>query len=362
MPAFLQHPLFKRYWPALAALLVVGGLVITFTDSDGDGKPDSVTITIGQANKQGQTKNIEVTADTDQQLDPAQVQEDKASAPEADETPSADAPADLDLHEDMKDETPPGVPVEVIEAGKDKTEEIADETLNEPKPPAGAQAYSCRPHYVVNQSALNGPRVGTALHFTVSNPGSINAIWRLFNTPSFGASSNYGMELTGECQEWVPKNRKAWAQGAANSAYFSIEIVTKDLTAEQWRNSPMIKRGILAALVRDLNRSVGAPLKLVDPNGCVWAPGIVDHDRLECGNTHWDVGNNFPWPLFIRQVRQGVCGNACELRKRNKRVHQALRDAKCKASGPPYRREICRKLDRRHRAIHAEAKRRSISL
>lgn len=235
-----------------------------------------------------------ITTDADQQQEPA---EQKAAADDH----------SVGLHEDAVDETPPGVPAAKLEAGREKTSDLADEQLGPEVAPAGAQAYSCPRAPVVNQSGLSGRRVGVALHFTVSNSGSLLAIRRLFNTPSFGASSNYGFELFNlRCQQWVPENRKAWAQGAANSAYVSIEIISNNRSRASWLATPALKRGVLAALVRDIARRHGAPLKLVDPRGCVFPPGITDHDRLECGNTHWDVGPNFPWDVFMRQVRQGA--------------------------------------------------------
>lgn len=235
-----------------------------------------------------------IVADTDQQVSRA---EQKAAASDA--TPG--------LHEDAKDEMPPGVSKERLEAGREKTEELADEQLNAPQEVGGAQAYSCPPRYVVNQSALGRRRVGVALHLTVSNPGSLDAIRRLFNTPSFGASSNYGFELFNlRCQQWVPESRKAWTQGAFNSDYVSIEIITNLRTRSAWLNTPAFRRGVLAALVRDIALRHGAPLKLVDPVGCTARPGITDHDRLECGNTHVDVGTGFPWDVFMRQVRRGA--------------------------------------------------------
>lgn len=269
-----------------------------------------------------------------------------------------------DIHEDTRDETPPGI-----------TRREADDALIEapgiqdPRPPVGAQNYHCTPHYVVNQSPLSGARSGVALHFTVSPPGSLQAIWRLFNTPSFGASSNYGIELDGECEIWVAITRKGWAQGAFNSAYISIEIVTNDLSRAQWLAAEIIRDGILASLVADLLRQVGAPPRLVDPVGCSPLAGVTDHNRLECGNTHWDVGNNFPWDVFMRQVRAAytgldpVCDKACRAKKRQRAVvtgrdrkhratHDRMRELGCRRrihSRPPdaFRRDECRQLKRR---------------
>lgn len=213
----------------------------------------------------------------------------------------------IDLHEDTRDETPPGVSAEQLEAGERATEADARKELVTPEEAGGAQNYSCKRRPVVNQSGLTGPRKGVALHFTVSSPGSLNAIFGLFNRSSFGASSNYGFELYNlKCEQWVPENRKAWAQGPANSAYVSIEIISKDRSRASWLSTPALKNGTLAALVRDIMRRIGAPLRRVDPQGCFWPAGITDHDAIECGMTHWDVGKNFPWDVFMRQVRSGV--------------------------------------------------------
>lgn len=236
-----------------------------------------------------------VVADADQQFEP----DEQAEAAKS----QGDLLGNPDVHEDTRDETPPGVPAAEIARGHAFEDRQAQTQVATPAPPVGAQNYSCRAHPVRNQSGLNGRRVGVALHFTVG--GTIESVWQLFNTPSFGASSNYGISLGGRCEQWVPNSRKAWAQLAANSAYISIEITTNDLTRAQWLASDLIRKGILASLVRDLLRGVGAPARLVDPVGCNWTAGVTDHSRLECGNTHWDVGQHFPWDVFMRQVRSG---------------------------------------------------------
>lgn len=296
----------RRYLPILVTILIAvfGGTGLAlYVDDDDPGTPP-IKIIDFRANETvgtqvtlpavGGAPEQTVAVDDDQKQSSAQ----KADAVD-DHTP--------DLHEDTKDETPPGISEKTLEAGREKTADIADEALGVPVEPAGAQAYSCPAAPVVNQSSLNGRRVGVALHFTVSNPGSLLAIRRLFNTSSFGASSNYGFELYSlKCQQWVPEGRKAWAQGAANSAYVSIEIISNDRSRASWLATPALQRGVLAALVRDIARRHGAPLKLVDPSGCNFTPGITDHNRLECGNTHWDVGGNFPWDVFMAQVRRGA--------------------------------------------------------
>lgn len=288
----------RRTLAALAAvLLALFGVGIAVVDDDGDGRPEHITVNVPVPGPDQQ-----VVADRDNQLERAEQAESHRLDPQV---PGGGEP--LDLHEDTRDETPPGVSRQELDEGERKTDRMARTQLGPRAPPAGAQSYSCPARHVVNQSALSGRRMGVVLHFTVSQPGSLDAIRGLFNRPSFGASSNYGFELFNlRCQQWVPDRRKAWAQGPANSAYISIEIITNDRSRASWLATPALKRGVLAALVRDLARKVGAPLRLVDPVGCAWPAGITDHDRLECGNTHWDVGRNFPWDVLMRQVRQGV--------------------------------------------------------
>jgi N-acetyl-anhydromuramyl-L-alanine amidase AmpD len=245
-----------------------------------------------------------VVADTDHQFE----RDEQAEAAKS----KADLAGNPDVHEDAVDETPPGVSPDAIATGRKFEAHQAATQLSTPAQPVGAQNYSCRAHPVANQSGLNGKRVGVALHFTVG--GTIESVWQLFNRPSFGASSNYGISLTGRCEQWVPDSRKAWAQLTANSAYISIEITTNDLS-------------------RAL-RAIGAPAKLVDPTGCNWLAGVTDHNRLECGNSHWDVGEHFPWDVFMRQVRAGSATtplttpqkHACDLLNyHRRRAHQVGR-------------------------------------
>lgn len=284
-------------WP-IWVILLIAGLLIFFGDPADQGHSPTLR----------EFKTIQQPPATPSSPHPAPVVADRDHQFERDEQAeaaksSADLRGNPDVHEDAVDETPPGVPKRALDAGKHFEAEQAKTQLSSPAPPSGAQNYTCRSHPVRNQSGLNGRRVGVALHFTVG--GTIESVWQLFNTPSFGASSNKGISLTGRCETWVPDSRKAWAQLAANSAYVSIEITTNDLSRTQWLAAPLINKGILASLVRDELRSIGAPPRLVNPVGCNWLAGVTDHNRLECGNSHWDVGEHFPWDVFMRQVQDG---------------------------------------------------------
>lgn len=297
---------------ALLTALAVVGVSIIFTD---DGGTKTVTVHVGNAPpaqvvpivvpKPGDPKKpVVVLADKDQQLSLAQQHEDSTTAPS-----QLPAPAALDVHEDMRDETPPGVSPATIRSGVEKTISAEKHVLVAPQQPAGAQSYDCRKHFVVNQSALTHRIIGVAMHFTVSAPGSLDAIRALFDRPAFGASSTFGFELFNHrCEQWVPLDRKAWAQLTANSFYWSIEIITNDRSRAAWLDTPAFKDGSLAALVADLLKRAGAPPRLVDPVGCTFLAGVTDHSRLECGNTHWDTGPGFPWDVFMHQVRMHFYG------------------------------------------------------
>lgn len=353
MPEWLKGYSRQFLMVLIAVLLGSTATIEVFVDDEDQATPPKPIVTI-PIELPG--KDTTVVADRDQQLEPEELVEDAGAKGEK------NAP---ELHEDMRDETPPGVSTKTLAKGAEKTTALTGReertgVLQEPQRPAGAQNYSCPVSHVVNQSALNGTRKGVALHFTVSPPGSLLAIRGMFNTPSFGASSNFGFELFSlRCQEWVSIVRKAWAQGAANSAYVSIEIVTNDRSRASWLASPAFKRGVLASLVADLLKRTGAPPKTVDPQGCVWPAGVTDHDRLECGNSHWDVGRNFPWDVFMAQVRRAYYGanpvNASPLTKTETRIVKNA--ARPKATGHSRRYWCDRNADERG-AIRKAARRR----
>lgn len=329
----------------LALLAALATFVATLVDDPGDPTPagrEFVTLP---------APGPDVVADTDNEQ---QVDELNEALPDKHGPIEVNSDHDgVDLHEDTRDETPPGVTPSELKAGAEQTRKLQRTVALPPQMPAGAQNYRCHDRPVRNQSALAYPQRGVSLHFTVSDPGSLWTIRGLFDTRSFGASSNAGWDWAaprGEyCHIWVRFGRKAWAQGAANSAYYSIEIHTKDRSRASWIHH--LRDGKLAAFVRDIALRTGAPLKLVDPVGCVFPPGLTDHDRLECGNTHWDVGKNFPWDFFLRQVRAGVAPRFRAIdTTRCKRINY-WRHAGRPKGGPWERKTVWRKRELAKRGI-----------
>jgi N-acetyl-anhydromuramyl-L-alanine amidase AmpD len=239
-----------------------------------------------------------IAVDKDQQLSAEQAVAD-----------AAEDPVSPDVHEDLRDEQPAGAP-------PDAAAKVLDSPLNNvtaPKPAVGAQNYNCVPHPVRNWSnrAAGTHVLSFKLHVAVATPSdaSLPAIRRLFDTPSFAASSHLGLAPSGTCEQWVPWNRKAWTQGAFNSTSDSVEIMARGTESRAtWLSWPIFKQGILASIVADRLRARGLPPRLVDPVGCTDRAGYTDHERLECGNTHVDVGHGFPWDVFGQQVRRAYYG------------------------------------------------------
>lgn len=213
-------------------------------------------------------------------------------------------------HEDARDEKPPGVTEEEIEQGEEQSDRAERYSLERPSN-GGAQSISCATRYVRNRSSRGGVRPTMfVLHYTVSSNrpgiGDLNAIRGLFNSPSFGASSTYGIDFAGNCQQWVPESQKPWTNGTQNPRSITVEIIaTGRESRAQWLASPLIRNGRLAALARDSMRRNGIPLRRVDPVGCGAPAGWTDHDSLECGNSHTDVRPTFPYDVFARQLRAG---------------------------------------------------------
>lgn len=305
----MKHP---KLLPALLAVVIalLGAVTVALVDTDGDGTPDAVTITQKKPREfvQAPGPTGPVAVDRDQELQPDEQREQHTESRLSDGQAIIDANGEREpvAHEDQRDETPPGVPAG---KAKDGLEDQTAQGLVRPEQPAGAQGYSCPQRIVRNYSSRAGQRVLLfVLHFTVSPPGSLPGIRNQFNTSSSGTSSTFGMEvLTGRCEQWVPFSGKPWTQGNFNGRSESIEIVSYDRSRAEWLASGIFTRGYLANLVRDRMKARGLPLRLVDPSGCgVQAAGVTDHDRLECGNSHYDVGRNFPWDVFMRQLRGGT--------------------------------------------------------
>lgn len=236
---------------------------------------------------------VPIPGGPDPVIDPNQEFAGNEAAEAAD--PEPDAPV---LHEDAVDEEP---------AAAAKAVESAEEIETaDPLPAGGAEVFSCPWRPVVNHSSREGAKVVQfVVHYTVSRPGTLDVIRNLFNTPSFGASSTFGLEVSGRCETWVDPDRKPWTQRSFNPVSESVEIIAMGTESRRWwLERPIFTKGILAHLIVDRLRARGLPPRFVDPEGCTAKAGWTDHDHLECTNTHHDVAPNFPLDVLADQVKR----------------------------------------------------------
>ncbi len=277
---------------AVAIALTIGGFTLAVNVGSDGSAQISIDVPTGTRVAHDQV----IKPDQDTEVDASQKHEQGATG----------VMATAGIHEDLKDEQPPGAPAAAAQKVVEQSEDVP---TSEPQLPAGAQNYSCPFNGVVNHSARASDAKVTmfVLHYTVSSHDSLWAIYRLFNTPSFGASSHLILQPNGFCRQIVRFNRKAWTQGAFNSVSESVEITAMGTESRAWwLKQKIIKRGILASIVRDRLRARGLPLRFVNPVGCTPKAGWTDHNALECGNNHHDVEPTFPYDVVDRQIRLGV--------------------------------------------------------
>lgn len=272
----------RRWAPLLAAFLaaVIGiTLTITLTDSNKDGRRDTLTIHVDNA-------------------DANQARDNTITVPIA--AVDAAASSEVGHHDQLRSETPPQVPLDDLAAGQAQQERFAASD-QEPilAPFASDTVPGCVTRYVVNQSSRRGvaPRL-FVLHETVSPNragwSDVNAIVALFNRPSFSASSNFVIDHEGHCAYIVNLGNKAWAQAGFNSVAVSVEMID---TATRADGSYADGAGLakLGKVFREVHRrypSIAAQRGAT--SGCsVTRSGIVDHATLgSCGGGHVDIT---PW-------------------------------------------------------------------
>lgn len=284
---------------AVALVVALGTMTITilFVDNGANHGPQqprrTVTITLGKPDHSKTTVTI-----------PAQAAK-EASA------------SDVANHEGLKNETPPGVPSDQIEAAREQQDKLAQtDQLPIVSPDAAPSQRGCTSRFVRNYSSRRGVRPRLLVtHYTVSpnRPGwdDVWAIVNLFNTPSFAASSNYVIDSEGHCAYIVRESDKAWTQATANPVSISIEVVNTGREKTLAGPAGLRKIGLVWA---DAARRWKIPLQQGKVAGCmVVRPGIVDHHALgACGGGHFDV-TPYSVPAVIaaaKAVRDGGISSA----------------------------------------------------
>jgi hypothetical protein len=260
---------------ALVALLVIvfGALGVNIVvDENESPPPTTTTITVDKSAKPG-------------------MQEQELTVPKTAEAIAGKAP---ELQEDLKDETPEGVPNEVIEGAREKADELAaSDQLPIVTPDAAPVQRGCESHFVRNYSSRRGvaPR-WIVIHETVSPnlPGvrDLLGLTARANDPRSMVSWTYNIDRDGNCFYVVRESDKSWTQAVANPFSIGIEVV--NTTREQPFMKPVGYRK-LGLVISDAAKRWNIPLVLGSAKGC--APGqagIISHAMLgSCGGGHVDI-------------------------------------------------------------------------
>lgn len=262
--------------------------------------------------------------------------------------------------EQLRDETPADVPATTLQKAEGVEQDRSDALPSpaDPLPVGGAQNYSCRTDYARRGFGARRPGakvMSVKLHFTVSPnlPGWADVDGVGDYLERVGLSAHRIVDFEGHCETKVRRADNAYTQGAFNSTSYSYEIIaTGRETRAQWLASPLIRKGILAAMVRDDLRRFGLPARRVDPVGCVDQLGVTDHLRLECGNDHVDVGPAFPWTTFLRQLSQGPDPALRARRLLHKETHARIASL-CHATAAKHP-AACRTLRARNLELHRQ--------
>lgn len=327
----------ERLLALLAAVIAAtAGLTVVITDDDGDGRPDRIVV--------------------------------QKRAPQGDLVAAAEPGKAVTepARSELRDETPPEVPQDDLREGR-QVNNVFEDALRPPLPPVGAQNYEVQKDFsghVYSDFVAGITPTEFCLHYTVSPNvpgwGDVYAIRDYFKRTRI-ASATFIADFEGHILQMVPLDHKSWTQGAFNPyCRASIEIIaTGAETQAQWLASPLIRDRILSSLMRDVMRRYGLPLRFVDPIGCGAPPGYTDHNHIECGNDHTDVGQQFPFAALAAQLAESPCIARCKQEKvvrardRSHRVtHERMRAEGCRArvhsrSVRDYRRAECRDLKRR---------------
>jgi N-acetyl-anhydromuramyl-L-alanine amidase AmpD len=143
---------------------------------------------------------------------------------------------------------------------------------------------------------LNKPASEVSYHYTISDD------------PNDGGVTVCEVVDT-DCASWSVK--KESNKRSINLCFDGSRIAW---TRQQWLDKAAKAIDVAAYLaVRDCQKC-GIPIKVIKPPYLSDPPGISDHryctDHLKDGNTHTDVGNNFPWDVFESAVNKyaGIVG------------------------------------------------------
>jgi hypothetical protein len=265
------------------------------------------------------------------------------------------------LESGLRDETPPGTTPEQHDAIQKAADQIKATLPALPTAGATQGVPGCRTQFVVNQSSRVGVRPTQFwLHYTVSHNvvgwADVNAVVRLFNTPSFQASSNFIIDAEGNCAYIVPIENKSWAQAGANRFAISFEIIAYGNESTYLPKPGMDK---LRSVLRVLSVRTGIPLVRGAVSNCTPVKsGIVHHyDGGVCAGGHHDI-NPFSMNTVVKQITAGARPTKKSIWVKHRLAIHNTYQQKCKHAYQRQRRPVtCKKLREDARKLDALIKR-----
>lgn len=218
-------------------------------------------------------------------------------------------PPDQATHDGARDETPPGVDAEALNANLDQMDDYAERDhlpLNAPL--AAPYQRGCRSMFHNSYGSRGGvaPRL-FVYHYTVSP--NLPGFRDLLNLTAYAANSRNGVswhfniDQDGNCIYSVAEANKAWTQATMNRVSIGMEIINTG------RERPLFTdRGLrrMARVVSDSALRWGIPIRrgAIDRRTCtVTRSGQLDHRDLgACGGGHIDI-TPFDVDELIKAVR-----------------------------------------------------------
>lgn len=332
----------------LVALAGVVGITVTVVDNGDDRDPKTpkrtVTIKLDRSAAPGvQAKTVEVP---------------KTAIVEAQQS------TEIGTGENLRDESPPGIPEKVLDANDAVEEKIAEsDQLPIVTPLAAPSQRGCHSRFVRNYSSRRGvaPR-WIVIHLTVSPnlPGlrDLLGLTALANNPRSQVSWTYAIDRDGNCFYSVRESDKPWTQAAANPFSIGIENVNTTREFPFMRPAGYRKLGLV---VSDAAKRWNIPLRLGSSRNC--APGragILSHAMLgACAGNHSDIGSHDGPPNGSHPELRKIIGYAIAARRQSapkltKKAKWSLRHAALHK----IRRPLTRTERSKNRAYHRLLRRR----
>lgn len=177
----------------------------------------------------------------------------------------------------------------------------------------------------IGMSSRGGARIRVIVLHTAEGARTKESLYAYFDKPGVNASSHVGIDGRGISPQWVPDHMASWTLRSGNPYSLNAELCGfARWTREQWLHTGWVDgcwnpremiRNAARWTVREA-REHQIPLRLLSiAQFRAGKAGSIDHDLYTDAThdgTHWDVGEGFPFDVFMADVRRfsGTGGGA----------------------------------------------------